>query len=158
MTLQFRLANPGDAYALWIWANDPATRAASGDRPLIPWSTHVRWLRGRLGSPDALILIAEDEHCRPVGTVRFETDDRWLHARLSYGLAPEARGFGLGLPLLAGALGELDRRTVDTAVTALVRPGNPASQRLFEKLRWSAEPAEGGAQAFVRHPRVSACG
>ena len=49
-TVQLRDATPADAYALWLWANDAETRAASRARDPIPWAAHVTWLGQQMES------------------------------------------------------------------------------------------------------------
>ncbi len=55
--LSLRSADEGDAYALWVWANESETRAGSGGRDAFTWDGHVGWLRERLHSEMALVLI-----------------------------------------------------------------------------------------------------
>ncbi len=137
-----------DAYPLWLWANDPESRAASGDRAIIPWAAHLLWYHDRLESPNALILIAEGPDRQPVGVIRFETTDGWRAARSSYGVAPESRGAGIGWELLTEGIAELRRRSPGVVIEASVRAANPASLRLFERLRWRSEPSRGDHLLF----------
>jgi RimJ/RimL family protein N-acetyltransferase len=134
--MKLRPALPIDCYVLWLWANDPLTREASGDRPLIPWAEHRRWFSARIESPAAMVFVAEGPDAQPVGTVRFETTDGWLGAVVSYAVAPEARGRGFGRALLVEGLKAARDRHPDVRVVATVGASNAKSRRVFERLGW----------------------
>ena len=89
---RLRPARAVDAYALWIWANDPDMRHAAHDRAPIPWAEHLAWLARALHDPAHVVLLAESGTGQPLGAIRFESADGWQSARLSYVLAPEERG------------------------------------------------------------------
>lgn len=135
--LRLRPALVTDAYGLWIWANDPATRAASFGRSRIEWPGHLEWLTAQLADPAVLILVAESTAGCPCGVVRLETHDQWTTARLSYGLAPEARGQGLGRTLVVAGLDALRALHPVTQVHAAVSTGNAPSLRILRQLGWS---------------------
>ena len=88
-----------DAEALWVWRNDPATRANSRSSEEVPWERHLAWLESSLTRDDRLLLVADDDR-GPVGTVRWDHEggDEW---EVSITVAPERRGQGLAGPLLA---------------------------------------------------------
>jgi RimJ/RimL family protein N-acetyltransferase len=155
MSASLRAAEPRDAYPLWVWANDPATRLASGGRPEIDWETHIAWLAARLSSPAAMILILESGTGQPLGTIRFETADDWRTARLSYGLAAEARGQGHGAELLGRGTAKLLERYPDSELYAEVEAGNGASRHLFDQLGWRLGPGAGAGIRFVLGPKDS---
>jgi RimJ/RimL family protein N-acetyltransferase len=137
--LRLRPALVADAYPLWLWANDAATRAASFGRALIEWSEHLEWLAAQLADPAVLILLAEaPDHC-PLGVLRLQTSDHWVTARLSYGLALEARGRGQGHALLAAGLDTLRVLHPRTRVEAEVATGNAPSLKIFRRLGWSEQ-------------------
>jgi UDP-2,4-diacetamido-2,4,6-trideoxy-beta-L-altropyranose hydrolase len=145
--LSVRLAGEEDAYALWIWANDPETRAASFCRARIPWAEHRSWLSQTLVNPGRVTLIAVLGPDQPVGSIRFDSDDGWTTARLSYVIAPEARGKGLsGLLVLAGTEWVVARQP-DVRVWARVLDSNQRSLRVFRRLGWTEDhDGEGGAR------------
>lgn len=147
--MKLRPARPDDAYALWLWANDPETRAASGDRPVIGWEEHCRWLAGRLGSGAAALLIAETGESRPVGTIRFESPDGWSTAVLSYLVAPEARGRGFGRALLVEGVKAVRARYPEVRIEATVWEANDRSCRLFTALGWAVRPGDAGRVVFT---------
>lgn len=136
-----------DAYPLWLWANDPTTRRASGDRAEIAWEDHRRWLEALLASDLAVGFLAM-EHDRPVGSIRFDTRDRWATARLSYLIAPEARGRGLGGELLRLGCERLLAVHPDAELEAQVRGDNEASARLFRRLGWRVDGSKAAGWTF----------
>lgn len=144
--LGLRSARLEDRYSVWVWANDPGSRAASraGAGAPISWATHVAWWASRVPSANALVLMAETPDGQPVGVIRFDTETSWLEARLSYTVAPEVRGQGVGAWLVEAGLQELHRRRPDVVVLAEVREANQASLAVFRRLRWrEAAPDQG---------------
>lgn len=150
MTVILRTAEAADSYALWLWANDPAARAGSGDRGPIEWDHHQAWVAERIASAGALVLIAQSTTGRPLGTIRFETEDGWAAARLSYSVAPESRGQGIGRALLERGPGVLARTRAGTRLVAVVRPTNGVSRHLFATLGWAEEGSTPELIRFVR--------
>ncbi len=148
--LRLRPAEIGDLYCLWLWANDPETRRASFGRPTIPWSDHVAWFE-RQRSGAGYVLIGETAEAQPIGSVRFDSDDGWRTARLSYVVAPEARGRGWSRPLVTQGIGLLGAHRPGVAVAARVMADNGRSLRLFRGLGWS-ESVDGGDHLFVQRP------
>lgn len=147
--VSLRRVRPEDAYALWIWANDPQTRAASHGRPPIPWEGHRAWLSERIGSPDHLILVGMASGELPVGSVRFDTADGWQSARLSYVVAPEARGRGFGRALVEQGTALVRAEHPGVRLLAEVLEVNVASARAFRGLGWREVPREAGSLQFV---------
>ena len=148
MSLRLREAGPSDAYALWVWANDPETRASVASRAEIAWDTHVAWLLSQLGNPCALVWIGELDASQPVGTIRFDTTDNWGTARLSYTIAPESRGRGLGREIVALGVARLRELRPVARVWADVGETNGRSRRIFERLSWRLERPAPGSLRF----------
>lgn len=84
------------AQLLFEWRNDPVTRTMSKNQEPVPWENHVVWLTARLAreSPNLFVAIVDG---RTVGT--FRVDD----AEISYTVAPDSRGRGLGHEMLSMA-------------------------------------------------------
>src|SRR5665647_3300451 len=155
VALVARPATLQDARQLWIWRNDPLTRAGSRSTAEVPWDDHLRWLTASLNRTDRILLVVEDA-MGLVGTVRWdlareqageqageqEGAPRGSHEwEVSVTVAPERRGQSLARPLLrAGevALSECTSETTRssgthfTAYLAVVHSDNRASIRLFE--------------------------
>jgi RimJ/RimL family protein N-acetyltransferase len=125
-----RPAQPDDAPRLLEWANDPATRAASFDRAEISGPEHVAWLAAVLADPDRRLWIAEEEGVA-LGQVRVDRAPEGFGV-VSIGLAPGARGRGIGRAVLLMGLAAAVRELGIRRMRAVVAPGNVASRRLFE--------------------------
>jgi RimJ/RimL family protein N-acetyltransferase len=138
-----RSACPDDAAPLFAWANDPATRAASFDRAEISWTEHVAWLAAVLADPERRLWIAVEEGLA-VGQIRVDRAADGFGV-VSIGLAPGARGRGLGRTVLglgvAAAIRELGIRRVGAVVMA----ANLPSRRLFEGAGFVAVTTAGAA-------------
>lgn len=120
--LQLRPAGWEDADLLLAWRNDPATRQASRSTQKISASEHRKWLAEILSDENRQLFIAR-EGGFPVGTVRADrTENGW---ELSWTVAPEARGKGLGKRMVSA----LSDRIKDP-VTARVKKENLASVRI----------------------------
>jgi RimJ/RimL family protein N-acetyltransferase len=144
--VELRRATADDAEMLWLWRNDPMTRAQSRNSEPIVWIDHVRWLTDALGDPGRRIFVAE-QHGTPVGTIRFDRLAGEDADEVSMAVAPGQRGAGIGGAMLKAACAE----THAHVIRASVRADNQASRRLFESCgfapRGSAEPG------FLRYVR-----
>ena len=90
--MDIRPARMSDAELLFQWRNDPLTCAMSRSSDPVSWDAHISWLTGRLARSEPHIYIAERRV--PVGTFRLDGDE------ISYTVAPEARGKGIGLAMM----------------------------------------------------------
>jgi UDP-2,4-diacetamido-2,4,6-trideoxy-beta-L-altropyranose hydrolase len=127
--VRVRNATWSDARLLWVWANDPATRAASLHSEPIPYPEHEAWLRSRLADRSCLLLIGENG-TGLIGQVRF--DARVDGVEVSISVAPEHRGAVGGL-LLASAIRRFSARSPQADLLARVKVDNGASRRVFEQ-------------------------
>jgi RimJ/RimL family protein N-acetyltransferase len=109
-----------DALLLLAWRNDPLTRAMSQTHDLIDLETHTAWLSRRLSQKEPGFYIVERARIA-VGTIRIDGEE------ISYTVAPECRGQGLGTAMLTLA------HTKFGAKQARIRRDNLASQRAAEK-------------------------
>lgn len=139
MGLQIRRAAASDCRLYFHWANDTETRKQAINQEPIPWENHVGWFEKKLLQKDAYLYIVEQEGTA-VGQVRFdaepEAEDTFV---ISYSLAPEARGKGLGEAVLQKALRQLQFDVEQPlTLTALVKEGNTASFRIFENLSFTS--------------------
>lgn len=130
--VSIRPACPTDEALLLEWANEPAARRASGDRAVIPPSTHATWFAARLADPSSYRIWIGQTGDIPVGVIRFERIDV-RSVEVSITVAPEARGLGLSQPLLRAGL-EAAREAFDRPrFMARIRPDNDRSLALFER-------------------------
>jgi RimJ/RimL family protein N-acetyltransferase len=117
--LVLRPATLRDADLLLAWRNDPGTQKASLHQTEIQADKHLRWLSKKLNNPDLRLLIAEKDGI-PAGTVRAEfSDGVW---ELSWTMAPEHRGSGIGKQMVARLARQLPGPS-----QAKVKSDNPAS-------------------------------
>ena len=127
--LRFRRVEEADCRRIWEWANDPITRAASFSSEPIGWETHVDWFYRKLDDSSCQFFIAEDSKGTPVGQVRYDRDkDKWI---ISVSVAPEFRGRGYGMAIIALSIDELS--PYHGIIHAYIKPDNRASIRAFEK-------------------------
>jgi RimJ/RimL family protein N-acetyltransferase len=141
--VSLRPAEPSDEARLLEWRNEATTRAASLTGGEVSADDHHRWLTGKLGDPDTALFVVLDG-AEPIGQVRLDRLDDEL-AEVSIGLAPEARGRGVGREALRLAAGEARPRLGVTQLSARVKPDNEASLRSF---------AAAGYTEFRREPDV----
>lgn len=139
-----------DEWLLLDWANDPATRASAFQPQRISPEGHHAWLARRLGDQGLFrLFMIETANGVEVGQVRFErSEDAWI---ISYSLAREFRGLGLGSAVLQLALDALQQAVGSTVVAGFVRPENTASRRVFDRLHFTAARVDDKAIEFRRH-------
>ncbi|MEQ8816111.1 MAG: GNAT family N-acetyltransferase [Thalassobaculum sp.] len=131
ITLTLRLAEACDADDLLAWRNDPVTRTNSRNTAEISRESHDAWLLRALADANRRIWIAERgvERLGTVSAVR----NAGGPVELSITVAPAMRGRGVGAVMLHAALAETARIWPGDAITAMIRPSNGPSLRLFER-------------------------
>jgi RimJ/RimL family protein N-acetyltransferase len=147
--LRLRPATSADAELLLAWRNDPATRAASRTRGTVAPAAHRRWLAGKLADPAVRLAIAEVDGVA-VGQLRAELTGSPAEAEVHLGLAPEARGRGLGSRLVEAGVRLAAAELGVRRVIAHVRPDNVASVRSFERAGFAADGRDGDLLRLVR--------
>lgn len=130
--LSVRKARESDLKQFLDWRNDPAVVAASFTPGTIAMADHEPWFRRRLASEDCVLYVIEHD-AAPAGQVRFDIEGR--SATINYSLDAAFRGRGLATASVRTAIASFraERGEVTTLV-AYVKPDNPASCRVFEKL------------------------
>lgn len=114
-----------DDWALLLqWRNDPETRAQSVNTDEISEEIHKRWLKAKLEStpPHFYILLFEGQ---PAGTIRADFNELFDAWELSWMLAPEARGKGLGKAMLKAII-----PLISGKLMARIKPENTASEKM----------------------------
>jgi RimJ/RimL family protein N-acetyltransferase len=122
--MNLRPATIEDAEMLLRWRNDPETRANSFVTAEIDLATHLNWLRQSLGMSGRRIFIGLHEGV-PVGTVR--TDFGNERIEISWTVAPEVRGQGLGKKMVCDAVEFLNH---PPTLFARIKNGNVASEKI----------------------------
>lgn len=119
-----RRASSADAKLLYTWRNDPATRGNSLCHAPVLWETHLQWLETCLADSTRALYVAESSG-EAVGTVRSDFDGKVYE--LSWTVAPDWRGRGLGLGMVRALIATLPLKSHYQAV---VLHGNEASHRI----------------------------
>jgi len=127
--LKLRRAEPVDEAFVLALRNESSTRASSFSTDEVGPEEHHRWFTRKLFDPDCALLIVEVDGI-PVGQVRLDRVAQDI-AEVSIGLAPEARGRGLGRESLRQAVLEARRLLFVTSLRALVKRQNAASLAAF---------------------------
>ena len=123
--LHFRPGNKNDSETLLRWRNDPETRNNSISTDIVQAEEHRQWFEKSLNSKNRKIYIVEKSG-EAVGTVRTDNDDKKVE--LSWTLAPEARGKGLGKEIVKEAV----HRLSSSLVWAKIKTQNTASRKVAE--------------------------
>ena len=128
--VRLRAAAASDCERVWVWRNDPETRAASLDTEAIPWDIHQPWFLETLRRPDRRVYIVVADG-RDAGAVRLDVAD--AEARVSIHLAPEARYRGIGVLALRAVVGEAFDGLGLVRVIGVIKPDNQPSLAAFAK-------------------------
>lgn len=154
LALRLRTVKLSDMQLIFEWSNEKHTRLASLSTEEISWSEHENWFRGKIVSRDGRFWILETGN-RPVGQIRLENMKEENHVRISYSIAPEHRGLGLGLTILSMAIAQnSNERNEDITYVATVKAENRPSARCFEKLGFTATPSSDNTITFKKEIRV----
>ena len=128
--VRLRAATASDCERVWVWRNDPETRAASLDTEAIPWEVHEPWFNEALcGKGRRFYIVVADG--RDAGAVRLDVAD--AEGRVSIHLAPEARYRGIGVRALQAVVGEAFDALGLVRVTGVIKPDNQPSLAAFAK-------------------------
>ena len=139
--IRVRPATGDDCRTIWLWRNDPLTRAMSRTPDMVPWETHQTWFSKALADPARTILVGEAAG-EAVGMVRL---DRGGETDVSIDIAPSHRGRGFGRALLEAALKGVAERLV-----ADVKCENAASRSLFERVGFVPDAPKNGLIRYRR--------
>lgn len=123
-SIELRPVSIDDADMLLDWRNDPETRKFSVNMAKVKKKNHLLWLVGILNCRHRKIFIAE-YNGSPVGTVRSDYHENFHE--LSWTIAPNARGKGLGKKMVAKFAG-----TIEEPILAKIKKGNDASIHIAE--------------------------
>jgi RimJ/RimL family protein N-acetyltransferase len=147
--LTLRSAKPEDEDHVLRWRNEPSTRRWSLSQDEVSAEHHHIWFTQRLEDSGCILRIIEEDS-RPVGQLRLERITPDL-AEVSIGLAPEARGKGLGREALR--IGTSDAATLlgVKTIRALVKRGNLSSLGAFRAAGFR-EVGETGSLIELQRP------
>ena len=120
-----------DAETIWLWRNDPQTRAVSLTSAPVLWESHVGWLDRTLADARTMQLMVSCDGMA-VGTVRFACLDDHAAALVSINLDPAMRGRGIGRAVLACAIEHHESAPLAAALVADIALDNRGSVAIFE--------------------------
>jgi RimJ/RimL family protein N-acetyltransferase len=147
--LHMRKVTMEDARMLFNWRNDWETRKHSRNPGPVTWDEHCAWLRDRIEDaavPHRMLRVFEDNGGSLVGVVRADEREGGAY-ELSYTVAPDRRGRGLGRLMVLQFAGEAapGRRFV-----AIIEKGHRPSEQIARALRLrpaAASASEPGVEA-----------
>lgn len=115
-----------DCGLLFAWVNDRETRKNSFRTENIDYEEHVEWFQRKIqdGSCQMFILMCGGKEA---GQIRLDWQGNV--AEISYVIAPECRGMGLGSEILR----LVEPYAAGKILRGRVRKGNAASAKCFEK-------------------------
>jgi len=131
-----------DADLLLEWRNDPQTRKASHNTAKLQREEHISWLTNTLNNVDRKLYIVEENRL-PVGTVRAYYSQG--EHELSWAVAPNARGRGLGKRMVA-----LLANQITDPIRAEIKADNEASMRIAEYVGMKYVREENGVLHYRR--------
>lgn len=142
--LRLRAASVADARAIWHWRRAlPPDHFRFGATPPLP--DHLAWFTRAMTDPARRLYVAGD----PIEAhLRLDLSPGGV-AAVSILLAPEARGRGLGLRLLA-LLADAARGEGIATLTAEVHSSNLASLALFRAAGYAPTGLREGFETFAR--------
>jgi len=124
-----------DSAVILEWRNDPHTRAMSRTHDPVSFEDHTKWFQKAIAGTNRLMLMGEQDG-RKIGLVRFDRDGGSWETGIN--LNPDERGKGLGALLLRTAVLQFQALHPSQKLTAVIRPDNQASRKIFEAcgFRW----------------------
>lgn len=140
----FRKATKQDSDILFEWRNDPETKANSSNTGLIKRDEHEAWLDKTLQNPNRILFIVE-ENREAVGTMRADKLSEEDSYELSWTVAPEARGRGLGKKMLMQGVENFK----GSNLKAVIKKENIASIKMAEFAGFTKESEEDGVSVWM---------
>lgn len=129
--ISLRKACKDDCENIWLWWNDPVTRAMMKKNDPVPWEDHCKWFDKILVDDNRILLVGEIDG-EAMGVVRFLQEGDGVY-EVSINLAPKERGKGNGPKLLGLGLKYLKQTKSVKLAFAMLKKSNTASRRTFEK-------------------------
>ena len=138
--MRFRKATEKDSENLFNWRNDPETRAESLNTAPVLREAHEAWLARTLKNPKRILFIVEEEN-EAVGAMRADKLENEDGYELSWTVAPNVRGRGVGKQMLIQAIsGEINA----PVFKAVIKRENIASIKMAQAAGFKQESEEKG--------------
>lgn len=150
--LHLRPATLDDAKVLFAWRNDLDTRQNSRHAAEVRWDDHLAWLTRTVNGevPGRLLYVAVDTDGHLIGTVR--ADEEGGVTEVSYTIAPEWRGHGLGKTMV---LQFVQERLPGRRIKATIKKGgNESSEGIARALGLSPVSEEPSSDPNDPRPLV----
>ncbi len=126
MSIDLRKASMEDALDILKWRNDEKSREGSFSKDKINIPQHLEWYKKKINDPNCHLFILT-EGSDKLGHIRLDIKEDV--AEISYMIAPEHRGKGLGKEIL-----RLVENALPSGVTTLLAftlPENAGSRKCF---------------------------
>jgi len=135
--IMMRKAGKKDVDIVFGLSNDPEVRKVSFSQESIPYSDHVRWFNEKIVDPECLFFLffVDSEFAAQIRIVR-ENDSV---AELSISVIEAFRGRGVAAEFMKQAVNEAKRCWGVSAIRALVKKENSASNRFFVKVGYALD-------------------
>lgn len=145
MDICLRGVLPKDSNSLLCWRNDPETRHNSINTHEISRERHDRWFEELLKHHPERVAIAE-MNGSPVGVIRLDWSEQNDSCDLSFTVAPEHRGKGVGFRMVQLSIQDLR----NARILAEVKLSNVASRRIFERLGFTIIDNQGDLLLYAK--------
>lgn len=126
--ISLRPATIEDAQTILAWRNDPISRENSFSSDEISLEEHMMWMQKKLSDETCQMYLMSDGG-EDVGQIRIDIIGQV--GEISYLIAPKYRGKGYGTDIIEQYEKHADDRL--SVLVGLVKSGNEASKRCFEK-------------------------
>jgi RimJ/RimL family protein N-acetyltransferase len=97
--LLLRFATEQDVEITFDWASDKIVRQYAIQKEEISYDIHRKWFASKIKASDCVYFIAEVNNT-PIGSIRFDINDKKNEALLSFLLNPKFHGNGYGKEIL----------------------------------------------------------
>ena len=129
-----RRATLEDSNDIWLWRNDPVSRAMFINQNPVPWDCHHSWVTNALADSTRILLIAESQKKgEKIGVCRFDITTPGQTAEVAINLNPAFRGQGLAPTILTQAIDYFIKISGLHDLRAVIKAENIASIRSFKK-------------------------
>ena len=142
--IRLRPATLADAEFVYAIRNDPHTRAASLSSDQLSYADHYQWFKSSLSLPSRRLFIAEAGE-KAIGSARM--DEGADAVTLSWSIAPDQRGRGLGRALVAALAAMAPGRLL-----AVIKSDNAASRSIAEAAGFELIDESDGICHYGREP------
>jgi RimJ/RimL family protein N-acetyltransferase len=148
--LKLRKTKLSDIDLYFHWVNDFDARQNAILTEQISYEEHCFWFEKKVISKDAYLWVLEQDGT-PVGQIRFDVDRTQRETTISYFIAKEYRGNGIGLSVVKMGLELFCKSEKEIIkVNAIVKSTNEASRRIFNRLNFRIHTDEKGFLHYIK--------